>query len=104
MLSAPKGAHKILAPLPSPLGEADIYYRNDDNKDIYGREIMTAVQDEPNNRSEQLPKPLLTGDRYLDNALEKLRRSLEARAKKEAAERSAAGTITKPDDSEGETG
>ena len=30
-------------------------------------------------------KPSLTGDRMLDKALEKLRRTLEARAKKEAA-------------------
>jgi hypothetical protein len=30
-------------------------------------------------------KPSLTGDRMLDNALERLRRTLDARAKKEAA-------------------
>jgi hypothetical protein len=34
-------------------------------------------------------KPSLTGDRILDNALERLRRTLEARAKKEAAKQSA---------------
>jgi hypothetical protein len=66
MLSAPKGAHKIFYPLPSPKGETDIYYRNDYNRDTDGREIMTTVQDKPDNRSEQPPKPSLTGDRYLD--------------------------------------
>ena len=63
--------------------------RNDDNKDIYGREIVTAVQDEPDNRSERSLKPSLTGDRMLDNILERLRRTLEAKAKREAAKRSA---------------
>jgi hypothetical protein len=55
--------------------------------DTSSREIMTVKQDEPDNRSEQQPisKPSLTGDRMLDKALEKLRRTLEAKAKKEAA-------------------
>jgi hypothetical protein len=44
---------------------------------------MTVKQDEPDNRSEQqpTPKPSLTGDRMLDKALEKLRRTLEAKKK-----------------------
>jgi hypothetical protein len=49
---------------------------------------MTAKRDESDNRSEQSPKPSLTGDRRLDKALEKLRRTLEA--KKEATKQSAA--------------
>jgi hypothetical protein len=63
---------------------------------------MTAVQDKPDNRSQQPPKPPLTGDRYLDNALEKLRRSLERRKKQLGNQHQPAGepgTITKPDDS-----
>ena len=83
------GAQRFFYPLPSPKGEADIYNRNDRHKDTSGREIMTAVQDEPDNRSERSLNPSLTGERMLDNILEKLRRTLEARAKREAVERSA---------------
>jgi hypothetical protein len=48
---------------------------------------MTVKQDESDNRSEQqpTPKPSLTGDRMLDKALEKLRRTLETKKEKEAA-------------------
>jgi hypothetical protein len=47
---------------------------------------MTAKRDEPD-RQQPTPKPSLTGDRMLDKALEKLRRTLEA--KKEATKQSA---------------
>jgi hypothetical protein len=63
-------------------------YGNNNNSDTSSREIMTAKRDESDNRSEQPPKPSLTGDRRLDKALEKLRRTLEA--KKEATKQSAA--------------
>jgi hypothetical protein len=62
-----------------------IYYINTDNRDTSSREIMAAKEDEPDNRSEQPPVPSLTGDRRLDKALEKLRRTLEAKKEKEAA-------------------
>jgi hypothetical protein len=39
----------------------------------------------PDDVPRSTPKPSLTGDRMLDNILERLRRTLEARAKKEAA-------------------
>jgi hypothetical protein len=47
---------------------------------------MTAKRDEPN-RQQPTPKPSLTGDRMLDKALKKLRRTLEA--KKKATKQSA---------------
>ena len=46
---------------------------------------MTAKRDEPDGQ-QLTPKPSLTGDRRLDKALEKLRRTLEA--KKEAIKQS----------------
>jgi hypothetical protein len=46
---------------------------------------MTAKRDEPDGQ-QPTPKPSLTGDRMLDKALEKLRRTLEA--KKEATKQS----------------
>jgi hypothetical protein len=50
---------------------------------------MTAKRDEPD-RQQLTPKPSLTGDRLLDKALEKLRRTLEA--KKEATKQSTPGS------------
>ena len=61
----------------------DIYYTNTDNRDTGSREIMTAKRDEPDGQ-QPTPKPSLTGDRRLDKALEKLRRTLEAKKEKEA--------------------
>lgn len=72
MRSAPKRACKILVPLPPPR-----------RRRIFITEMMT---DEMNQDDVQQPtlKPSLTGDLMLDNALERLRRTLDARAKKEA--------------------
>jgi hypothetical protein len=61
-------------------------YGNDNNSDTNSREIMTAKRDRPDGQ-QSTPKPSLTGDRRLDKALEKLRRTLEA--KKEATKQSA---------------
>src|SRR5438067_379959 len=104
MLSAPKGAHKILVPSRPPRGSGYLN-RNDDNKDIHGREIMTAEQNEPDNRSEQqpTPRPPLTGDLRLDNALESLRRTPEQRKKQPSDQPAEEPCATvKPDDSRGE--
>jgi hypothetical protein len=67
-------------------GQWEYLNRNDDSRNTSSREIMTAKRDEPD-RQQPTPKPSLTGDRMLDKALEKLRRTLEA--KKEATKQSA---------------
>jgi hypothetical protein len=60
-----------------------IYYINTDNRDTSSREIMAVRRDESDGHQPTL-RPSLTGDRRLDKALEKLRRTLEAKKEKEA--------------------